>query len=206
MSLRLLTCVRFSLALPRTFTTVPASPTCPLCSHRSWGTPRASRRLPSEEEPAVGAVSFKSLVQDQSYFRSLISSGRLPSCHSRFAFRAEVLDEVVRTNIAPFVDKGWFCTKEVHTVVVVPIFCTYSLQSLLMGSFSPQSMHVQVEKTLQALLRAHTNFRYLTEERVFREIALVQLMFGGLSAGLRQRCLREILHGALFRGQACHLG
>ena len=56
----------------------------------------------------------------------------------------------------------------------------------------------EVEKTLHALLKAHTNFRHLTEDKVFREIAIIPLMFGHLSAGLRQRCIREILVNVLF--------
>ena len=73
-----------------------------------------------------------------------------------------ILNAIVRSRIAPLVDQGWFCTKE-------------------------------VEKTIIELVRTHTHFKHLTEDKVFHELALIPLMFGELSAGLSHKCMREVL-------------
>ena len=56
----------------------------------------------------------------------------------------------------------------------------------------------EVERTLHELLKVHTMFKHLTEDKVFQEIAIITIMFGNHSGGLRQRCIRDILVAALF--------
>ena len=56
----------------------------------------------------------------------------------------------------------------------------------------------EVERTLHELLKVHTMFKHLTEDKVFQEIAIISIMFGNHSGGLRQRCIRDILVAALF--------
>ena len=56
----------------------------------------------------------------------------------------------------------------------------------------------EVERTLHELLKVHTVFKHLTENKVFQEIAIISIMFGNHSGGLRQMCIREILVAALF--------
>ena len=56
----------------------------------------------------------------------------------------------------------------------------------------------EVERTLHELLKVHTMFKHLTEDKVFQEIAIITIMFGNLSGGLRQKCIRDILVAALF--------
>ena len=85
----------------------------------------------------------------------------------RSKFNVELFNEAIRTKIAPFVDLGWFCTRE-------------------------------VEKTILELVKVHTQFKHLTEEKVFQEIAIIPMMFGNLSGGLRQACVRQILNMTLF--------
>ncbi len=88
-----------------------------------------------------------------------------PPLKSRFSVRG--FNAAVTAHVAPLVDLGWFCTRE-------------------------------VEKTLHELIKVHTQFKHLTEEKVFQEIAIITIMFGNLSGGLRQRCVREALNASLF--------
>jgi hypothetical protein len=82
-------------------------------------------------------------------------------------FTVDNFNRVAQAFVAPIVDSGWFCTRE-------------------------------VEKTLHELLKVHTQFKHLTEEKVFQETAIISIMFGNLGGGLRQKCLRDILNAALF--------
>ena len=88
------------------------------------------------------------------------------SQHKR-RFSVRTFNKIAAEFIAPLVDRGWFCTRE-------------------------------VERTLHELLKVHTSFKHLTEDKVFQEIAIITIMFGNLSGGLRQRCIRDILVAALF--------
>lgn len=86
-------------------------------------------------------------------------------------FNVKVFNEIIRRNISPFVDHGWYCTRE-------------------------------VEKTIHELLKTLTSFRHLTENKVFQEIAIIPMIFGQLSGGLRQLSVRKILNHALFEKHA----
>jgi hypothetical protein len=56
----------------------------------------------------------------------------------------------------------------------------------------------EVERTLHELLKAHTAYKHLTEDKVFGRIAIIPLLFGRLSGGLRQLCIRKIFNTVLF--------
>ena len=62
------------------------------------------------------------------------------------------------------------------------------------GSFCTR----EVERTLHELLKVHTQFRHLIEDKVIRSTDIIQLLFGDLSAGLRQKCIRKLLYTRLF--------
>eukprot|EP00095_Tigriopus_kingsejongensis_P000506 maker-scaffold367_size194084-snap-gene-0.47 protein:Tk00506 transcript:maker-scaffold367_size194084-snap-gene-0.47-mRNA-1 annotation:"hypothetical protein L798_04728" len=56
----------------------------------------------------------------------------------------------------------------------------------------------EVEKPVKQLLRTNTAFSHLAKDKVFQGLAIIPLMFGGLSGGLAQQCLRFILNWVLF--------
>jgi hypothetical protein len=83
-------------------------------------------------------------------------------------FSVHVMNEVMNSKIAPYVDKGWFCTRE-------------------------------VEKTIHELIKVHTKFAHLTNTKVFQEIAIIPILFGNLSGGLQQLCIRKIFTETFFK-------
>ena len=56
----------------------------------------------------------------------------------------------------------------------------------------------EVGQLISDLVKIHTDYRHLVEERIFQPNTLVPLMFGNISSGLRQLTIRHILHSALF--------
>lgn len=55
-----------------------------------------------------------------------------------------------------------------------------------------------VETPMKELLQETTAFGHLTKEKVFQKLAIIPLMFGHLSGGLAQLCIRHILNLVLF--------
>lgn len=89
------------------------------------------------------------------------------NCRKRLKFSVQNVNNVIRTFIAPLVDKGWFCQAE-------------------------------IEQWVRKHIVTHTDYKNLTENKVFQEDALIPLMFGHLSSGLRQQCIRQLLVNVLF--------
>ncbi|XP_059098740.1 uncharacterized protein LOC131892890 [Tigriopus californicus] len=55
-----------------------------------------------------------------------------------------------------------------------------------------------VETPMKELLQETTAFGHLTKDKVFQKLAIIPLMFGHLSGGLAQLCIRHILNQVLF--------
>ena len=56
----------------------------------------------------------------------------------------------------------------------------------------------ELSNILVTLIKNHTDYRHLIDNKIFQPSALVQLMFGNLTSGLRQQAVRKILAQALF--------
>ena len=85
----------------------------------------------------------------------------------RTKFAVQAINNVIRANISPLVDKGWFCQNE-------------------------------LDQWIRKHIITHTDYKNLTENKVFQEDSMIPLMFGHLSSGLRQQCLRQLLVNILF--------
>ena len=57
----------------------------------------------------------------------------------------------------------------------------------------------ELSNILVNLIKNHTDYRHLIDNKIFQPSALVQLMFGNLTSGLRQQAVRKILAQALFQ-------
>ena len=56
----------------------------------------------------------------------------------------------------------------------------------------------ELDQWIRKHIITHTDYRNLTENKVFQEDSMIPLMFGHLSSGLRQQCLRQLLVHILF--------
>ena len=90
-------------------------------------------------------------------------------------FSVEVFNKVVNKYISPLVDSN--CEDDPQAG-----FGNEELSNILVN-----------------LIKNHTDYRHLIDHKIFQPSALVQLMFGNLTSGLRQQAVRKILAQALFQ-------
>ena len=87
-------------------------------------------------------------------------------------FSVEVFNKVVDKYLSPLVDS-----------------CDHN------PGFSSQ----EISTILVNMIKIHTDYRHLIENKIFQPMSLVQLMFGNFTSGLRQLAVRQILVSALFK-------
>ena len=71
--------------------------------------------------------------------------------------------------------------------------------SPLVDSCDPGFSREEMSQILVNLIKNHTDYKHLIDEKIFQPQSLVQLMFGKLSSGLRQLAVRKMLISALFQ-------
>lgn len=103
---------------------------------------------------------------------------------------------------SPCVYRERLCSK--GKIVSVPRFSAKTFNKVVLHSIAPVVdsgwfCTSEVDRLVHDLIKMHTDYRHLTEEKVFQEIAMIPLMFGNLSGGLRQQCLRNLLETVLFK-------
>ena len=146
-----------------------------------------------------GAASFSMARVQENHLKksSSIYLRRRPCLSNLPCLLAPLLEDspCLRVASKKFGQKFSFFTLNRFTVPIFNDVVQYRISPLVdLGWFCTR----EVEKTLHELIKAHTHFKHLTDEKVFREIAIIPLLFGHLTGGLRQLCFRKILDMLLF--------
>ena len=71
--------------------------------------------------------------------------------------------------------------------------------SPLVDSCDPGFSREEMSQIMVNLIKNHTDYKHLIDDKIFQPQSLVQLMFGKLSSGLRQLAVRKLLISALFQ-------
>ena len=131
-----------------------------------------------------------------SYFR------RKPTIQSVPALVAPILCDSPCFTTNKLVETSSFSNKENHISKRLK-FSVQNVNNVIRAYVSPMVdkgwfCNHELEQWVRKHIITHTDYKNLTENKVFQEDALIPLMFGQLSSGLRQQCLRQLLVNLLF--------
>lgn len=174
---------------------------------------------------SLQSVLWRAMFQGHRRFsRRLLSAGASGGCSARVervTGRPPVpqdlvstvnLTTTVPTLLAPLLNDSP-CTSQLHANFpkhrngrVVPEFSVLRSLHCVRTHLSPlvDCGHMSGQDTagrLGRLVRSHTSHNKAADDSVVDPVARVQLMYGQITAGLRQLCVRAILHHTLFNNK-----